>query len=137
MLHHPHHPHHPHPPQPTPTPQHYILEDTNFDFRYVRPCDLDIPREKWLNCLQTVETLIRGHILWPLIWVCTVCQFLLGVSRLYWVNKDKQPNKDKGLIVQGPVVQSIVSLTSSLRVISLTILADSIYNILIFFAEKM
>ena len=40
------------------------------------------------------------------------------------------------LIVQGPVVQSVVSLTSSLRVISLTILADSIYNILIFFAEK-
>ena len=37
----------------------------------------------------------------------------------------------------GPVVQSIVSLMSSLRVISLTILADSIYNILIFFAEKM
>ena len=35
---------------------------------------------------------------------------------------------------QGPVVQS---LTSSLRVISLTVLADSIYNILIFFAEKM
>ena len=37
----------------------------------------------------------------------------------------------------GPVVQSFVSLTSSLRVISLTVLADSIYNILIFFAEKM
>ena len=37
---------------------------------------------------------------------------------------------------QGPVVQSVVRLTSSLRVISLTILADSIYNILIFFAEK-
>ena len=36
---------------------------------------------------------------------------------------------------QGPV-QSVVSLTSSLRVISLTVLADSIYNILIFFAEK-
>ena len=33
---------------------------------------------------------------------------------------------------QGPVVQSIVSLTSSLRVISLTVLVDSIYNILIF-----
>ena len=30
--------------------------------------------------------------------------------------------------VQGPVVQSIVSLTSSLRVISLTVLADSIYT---------
>ena len=36
---------------------------------------------------------------------------------------------------QGPVVQSVVSLTSSLWVISLTVLADSIYNILIFFAE--
>ena len=40
-------------------------------------------------------------------------------------------------IFQGPVVQSVVSLTSSLRVISLTVLADSLYNILIFFAEKM
>ena len=30
---------------------------------------------------------------------------------------------------QGPVVQSVVSLMSSLRVISLTVLADSIYNI--------
>ena len=38
---------------------------------------------------------------------------------------------------QGPVVQSVVSLMSSLRVISLTVLADSIYNILIFFAGKM
>ena len=37
----------------------------------------------------------------------------------------------------GPVVQSVVSLTSSLRVISLIVLVDSIYNILIFFAEKM
>ena len=41
------------------------------------------------------------------------------------------------LFCQGPVVQSVVSLKSSLRVISLTVLADSIYNILIFFAEKM
>ena len=38
---------------------------------------------------------------------------------------------------QGPVVQSVVSLTISLRVISLTVLADSKHNILIFFAEKM
>ena len=38
---------------------------------------------------------------------------------------------------QGQVVQSIISLTSSLRIISLTVLADSIYNFLIFFAEKM
>ena len=39
--------------------------------------------------------------------------------------------------ILGPVVQSVVSLTSSFRVISLTLLADSIHNILIFFAEKM
>ena len=37
----------------------------------------------------------------------------------------------------GPVVQSVVSLTSSLRVISLTVLADSKHNILVFFAGKM
>ena len=36
----------------------------------------------------------------------------------------------------GPVVQSVVSFTTSLRVISLTVLADPIHNILIFFAEK-
>ena len=42
-----------------------------------------------------------------------------------------------GFELLGPVVQSIFSLTSSLRVISLTVLADSIYNFLIFFAEKM
>ena len=35
--------------------------------------EIDIPREKWLNYLQTVETHIRRHVLWRLIWVCTVC----------------------------------------------------------------
>ena len=45
--------------------------------------------------------------------------------------------KQKSLDKQGPVVQSVVSLTSSLRVISLTVLTDSIYNIMIIFAEKM
>ena len=33
--------------------------------------------------------------------------------------------------ILGPAVQSVVSLTSSLKVISLTVLTDSIYNILI------
>ena len=42
-----------------------------------------------------------------------------------------------GTINQGPVVQSVVSLTSSLRAILLTILEDSIYNFQKFFAEKM
>ena len=39
--------------------------------------------------------------------------------------------------IQGPFVHSVISLTSSLKVILLTVLADSIYNILIFVAEKM
>ena len=52
------------------------------------------------------------------------------------------PNRELRLFhltlnVLGPVIQSVVSLTSSLRVISLTVLPDAIYNILIFFAEKM
>ena len=38
---------------------------------------------------------------------------------------------------QGPFIQSTVSLRSSLRVISLFVFADSIYNILILFADKM
>ena len=39
-------------------------------------------------------------------------------------------------ILLGPVVQSVVSLTNSLRIISFTVLADSLYNIPIFFAKK-
>ena len=50
---------------------------------------------------------------------------------------DQLKTRPINCVDQGPVVQSIVSLTSSLRVISLTVLADSMYNILIFFAEKM
>ena len=39
--------------------------------------------------------------------------------------------------IQGPVVQSVVSLMSLLRVISLTVLTDSVHNIQKFLAEKM
>ena len=93
-----------------------------------------------------------------LIWVCTVCQLRFygspnhngltpnmqyytpgfGGCDIYFLEKYNKffifHCKDSN---QGPVVQSIISLTSLLRVISLTVLADSIYNILIFFAEKM
>ena len=60
-------------------------------------------------------------------------------TRLLTVNQIQRIPLVKTLLarLQGPVVQSVVSLTSSLGVISLNILADSIYNILIFFAEKM
>ena len=43
----------------------------------------------------------------------------------------------KVLPVQWQTVQSVISLTSLLRVILLTILVDLLYNILIFFAKKM
>ena len=45
--------------------------------------------------------------------------------------------RNNAAVALGPGVQSVVSLTSSLMVISLTVLADSVRNILIFFAEKM
>ena len=52
-------------------------------------------------------------------------------------HKKQYQNELQSVILLGPVVQSVVSLTSLLRVISLTVLADSIHNILICFAEKM
>ena len=78
--------------------------------------------------LKVEKSLVTcNSVLQRLIWVCTVCSSLsVPIFRVITVT-----------IMQGPVVQSVVSLTSSLRVISLTVLADSIYNILIFFAEKM
>ena len=63
-----------------------------------------------------------------MLWVLSRSSFAVGTR------KKKRLRGLKGN--QGPVVQSVVSLTSSLRVISLTVLEDSIYNILIFIAEK-
>ena len=80
-------------------------------------------------CKSSNKNLIR--VLWPL-----CINPLLQVSNHY-LKKTVEIMWTQTLLCQGPVVQSIVSLTSSLRVISLTISADSIYNILIFFAEKM
>ena len=51
----------------------YILEEPFSILGYVRLYDVDITKEKWLNYLQTVETLIKIRILRRLIWVCTVC----------------------------------------------------------------
>ena len=73
----------------------------------------------------------------------TSCLFVHFLYSLYSFLQIRGVNKNyiSGLktlhYMLGPVVQSVVSLTSSLRVISLPILADSIHNILIFFAEKM
>ena len=66
---------------------------------------------------------------------CSAREGLIKIK--FKVDLDSHPASRFTYENQGPVVQSVVSLTSSLRVISLTVLADSIYNILIFFAEKM
>ena len=50
--------------------------------------DSDIPREKWPNYLQTVDTLSRCLILQCLIWVCTVCQLPFRSLQLQWVTPE-------------------------------------------------
>ena len=66
------------------------------------------------------------------------CNFsMLSLPKLDVLGLDVALGCNTKFVLQGPFVQSIVSLTSSLRVISLTVLADSIYSILIFCAEKM
>ena len=45
----------------------YILEESNFNFRYARLGDLHVPREKWLNYLHTVETSDLGLHCFPII----------------------------------------------------------------------
>ena len=52
-----------------------------------------------------------------------------------WTNAAR-PGRNRTCDLLGPVVQSVVSLTSLLWVILLTVLVDSIYNILIFFCWK-
>ena len=68
---------------------HYILEYSSYDFRYVRLCDLDIPREKkgqlfansgdpdQMPCSAASD-------------LCLHCLpvTLLGVSRLQWVKEE-------------------------------------------------
>ena len=49
----------------------------------------DIPKEKWLNYLQTVEILIRLDVLRCLIWVALFASYstCLGVSSLQWIRE--------------------------------------------------
>ena len=63
--------------------------------------------------------------------------YYIVVSHKHFGDSESSHTSKLSFNNQGPVDQSIVSLTSSLRVILLTVLADSIYIILIFFAEKM
>ena len=106
---------------------------------------LEVPNLNWKWIFKITEFFFHTDIshtkgLGHLKLVCLNCMvsFIeLIVIKISLIITKLDLNKD-----QGPVIQSIVSLTSSLRlsslrVISFTVLADSIYNILIFFAEKM
>ena len=62
------------------------MEESNFSFRYVRLCDLDIPREKWLFFAHSGDLNQTPHSLTSDL-VSTVCQVFFGVSRLNCVNK--------------------------------------------------
>ena len=81
--------------------------------------------------------------MWAIIRSTSLKQFQYVPKHVFRTNNgkilldDKKPYLELCIEHLGPVVQSVVSLTSSLRVVSLTVLADSIYNILTFFAEKM
>ena len=78
------------------------------------------------------------HVPWTLFEFASVQHTSEGTFSQVEAHKILQNNEQPFLEVSlGPVVQSIVSLKSSLRDIMLKVLADSIYNILKFFAEKM
>ena len=89
----------------------------------------------WLRMSEVVCLDIRlSNVVWLNIRMLNV-EYLANLTQLLRTKmgcKEEPPCKD-----QGPVVQSVVSLKSSLRVILLTVLADSIYNIPIFFAEQI
>ena len=78
-----------------------------------------------------------GNLRWPPWLLKLYLNLLSWIERPIDLNLGRKYQRHVILIDhQGPVVQSVVSLTSSLRVISLTILVDSMYNILIFFCWK-
>ena len=55
-------------------------------FRYVRLYYIDGPKEKWLNYLQTVETLIRCHIFGNCSWSALFARYLFRGLHLQWAN---------------------------------------------------
>ena len=71
--------------------------------------------------------IIKSGILFPNLDSNSEVSFYVTMTYIFWFTYCHFYSVP---IVQGPVVQSVVSLTSSLRLFT-------IYNILIFFAEKM
>ena len=98
--------------------------------------------QRWCKYTQIVEVTIGAASWENTFWsVPKACSSMWSDRSLCYLHKEtaslaiqNAPSED---VDQGPVVQSVISLTSLLRVISLTVLPDSIYTILMFFAEKM
>ena len=62
---------------------YYILEDSNFDFRYVKLCELDIPREKLVELFANSEDPDQT----PRYAASDLGLItLVGVSRIQWVS---------------------------------------------------
>ena len=67
-----------------------------------------------------------------------ICTVVTVMAKQCWSQTVLESGSWGHSVLQTPaLVQRVVSLTSSLRVILLTVLADLMYNSLIFFAEKM
>ena len=100
---------------------------------------LQVPRNVYFYDIGGLHTGRLNDSLWKrcLRREANVCSVNVGGSIATRSESEDNCQRIVKLVDQGPVVQSVVSLTSSLRAISLTILADSIYNFLKFFAEKM
>ena len=88
------------------------MEESNFDFRYVRLYDLDIPREKWLSYLHTVATDQMPHSVASDLGLHCLPVTLLGVSRLKWV---KGPFLTWFHMHEGPVSLNDASLLTQGR----------------------
>ena len=73
------------------------MEEFNFIFRYIRLCDLDIPKEKWLDYLQTVNSAV-SHLGLHCLPVT-----LLGVSRLQLIKEEEELQTREVFLTKGKI----------------------------------
>ena len=120
--------------------QPWFADRTRFGIRGLS-CLEQLRTEEGLAAINTVLNAKVKYLWGPALLYCkysyVLCQVKIALEHAQTKCADSYYPEHAQSIFQGPVVQSIVNLTSSLRAISITVLADSIYNILIFFAEKM
>ena len=117
-----------------------VYPHMSFQFICVGACVVAVGTLVWtFSCVHSDMALQFTQFHTGIFTFCTLVRFLKCVLVSVY-RREQSQLKIRYFFNQkvlGPVVQSVVSLTSSLKVISLTVLADLIHNILIFFAEKM